>query len=458
LTAAEVSSVRPPLVQERGAGQENDSLRPLPIRSDRGVDDTAERVVDKLARLDREQMRGLVADLRLALLDAMPASEATTVETGSSDPPVHLDPVTASDAPAHGAARPEFALAIAHRSRDAQQQARRSVPRRVGAVLASGFLATVAASLLVVPAANPPARPAASAPQIASADAAATVASKLVPAVEIANAAPELPHEPVAARAAGAAAAPTTPDKGIPVSAGSLPVLAPAAGGDMAPQPQATTASSIDTRQVALNAPRQPLDSAEGRPKLRANIPMPVPSTNSEMAFRDDATGAARVQPPPIVAVAASTLSPVVEVSLPTPIIAELPPPPEPVLPVPRVAMTEQPQQSPPQAAARGVAPPPTPSMAPEVVQSLIERGDHFLSLGDIASARQFYERAVEAGSAAAATGIARTFDPQFLKQIGAVGIRGDKGKALYWYRRASDGGDGAATERMHALLAETPS
>lgn len=96
--------------------------------------------------------------------------------------------------------------------------------------------------------------------------------------------------------------------------------------------------------------------------------------------------------------------------------------------------------------------------MAPEVVQSLIERGDHFLSLGDIASARQFYERAVEAGSAAAATGIARTFDPQFLKQIGAVGIRGDKGKALYWYRRASDGGDGAATERMHALLAETPS
>lgn len=88
-------------------------------------------------------------------------------------------------------------------------------------------------------------------------------------------------------------------------------------------------------------------------------------------------------------------------------------------------------------------------------MQALLQRGDHFLALGDIVSARLSYERAAEGGSSEAATGMARTFDPQFLKQIGAVGIRGDKIKAVYWYRRASEGGDGAATERLNSLLAD---
>jgi len=164
------------------------------------------------------------------------------------------------------------------------------------------------------------------------------------------------------------------------------------------------------------------------------------------------------------VPVVVSVPSPATEVALPPVVVTELPAPPEPVAPAPPTAPTpktsERPQQSPPQAVASVTVPSPAPSsappsVAPEVVQSLLERGDHFLNLGDIASARQFYERAVEAGSASAATGIARTYDPQFLKQIGAVGIRGDKAKALYWYRRASEAGDDAASERLHVLLAE---
>jgi TPR repeat protein len=81
-----------------------------------------------------------------------------------------------------------------------------------------------------------------------------------------------------------------------------------------------------------------------------------------------------------------------------------------------------------------------------------VARGDKFLSAGDIASARSFYERAADAGSGAAALRLGATFDPNFLGRAGVLGSPGDPAQAADWYRRARDLGDAAAAERLKAF------
>ena len=78
----------------------------------------------------------------------------------------------------------------------------------------------------------------------------------------------------------------------------------------------------------------------------------------------------------------------------------------------------------------------------------LVARGDGFLSAGDIASARPFYERAADAGDGPAALRLGATFDPAFLGRVGVRGIPGDPDQASSWYRRARELG-GAAGERL---------
>ena len=102
---------------------------------------------------------------------------------------------------------------------------------------------------------------------------------------------------------------------------------------------------------------------------------------------------------------------------------------------------------------ARGsVRPPPDARVSPAEVGALVNRGDAFLSAGDIASARLFYERAADAGDAAAALRLGATFDPNFLNRAGVRGSPGDPGRAASWYRRARDLGDAAAAERLKTL------
>jgi hypothetical protein len=85
-------------------------------------------------------------------------------------------------------------------------------------------------------------------------------------------------------------------------------------------------------------------------------------------------------------------------------------------------------------------------------IAALVTRGDRFLSAGDIASARLFYERAADAGDSAAALRLGATFDPNFLGRAGVRGTPGDPAQAASWYRRARDLGDAAAAERLKSL------
>jgi hypothetical protein len=104
----------------------------------------------------------------------------------------------------------------------------------------------------------------------------------------------------------------------------------------------------------------------------------------------------------------------------------------------------------------RAAPAPPVPSAEPRQsareTAALVARGDAFLQVRDIASARLFYERAADAGDAAAATRMGETFDPAFLARAGIRGTGGDQRQALSWYRRARDLGDAEAARLLKTL------
>jgi hypothetical protein len=67
----------------------------------------------------------------------------------------------------------------------------------------------------------------------------------------------------------------------------------------------------------------------------------------------------------------------------------------------------------------------------------LLARGDALFRIGDVASARLFYERAAEAGDSQAAMRMATTFDPVSLVRAGVRNTFGDPAQASFWYDRA---------------------
>ena len=86
---------------------------------------------------------------------------------------------------------------------------------------------------------------------------------------------------------------------------------------------------------------------------------------------------------------------------------------------------------------------------------ALLARGDSLLSVGDVASARLFYERLADAGGGLAAVRLGETFDQLFLDRVRLRGVRGDPSAALFWYRRARDLGAANAEALIKALEAK---
>jgi hypothetical protein len=85
-------------------------------------------------------------------------------------------------------------------------------------------------------------------------------------------------------------------------------------------------------------------------------------------------------------------------------------------------------------------------------VAALLARGDDQFRLGDVASARLFYEYAAHAGAPNAALRLGETYDPIFLDRTQIHGVRGDIRKALFWYRRARDLGSDEAGKLLKDL------
>ena len=69
----------------------------------------------------------------------------------------------------------------------------------------------------------------------------------------------------------------------------------------------------------------------------------------------------------------------------------------------------------------------------------LLARGDALFRIGDVASARGFYERAAEKGNGQAALRLGESYDPSFLHHAHLPTVRADASAAVFWYRRARD-------------------
>ena len=73
------------------------------------------------------------------------------------------------------------------------------------------------------------------------------------------------------------------------------------------------------------------------------------------------------------------------------------------------------------------------------------------LAGGDIAAARAFLERAADAGDARALLVLGDAYDPATLTRLGAIGVKGDASRARDYYQRASEAGLAAARQRIAA-------
>jgi hypothetical protein len=84
----------------------------------------------------------------------------------------------------------------------------------------------------------------------------------------------------------------------------------------------------------------------------------------------------------------------------------------------------------------------------------MMRNGTQLMGNGDIAAARMMFQRAAEAGEAAAAFALAETYDPLVLRKLGARGgITSDIALAQIWYEKARDLGSTAAPERLERLV-----
>jgi hypothetical protein len=90
--------------------------------------------------------------------------------------------------------------------------------------------------------------------------------------------------------------------------------------------------------------------------------------------------------------------------------------------------------------------PPDQQRLADVEIAALLARGDSLLRVGDIASARLFYERASDAGDGRAALRLGATYDPGFLDRVHLPHLQGDVARALSSYSAAPQEGGAKRT------------
>lgn len=83
--------------------------------------------------------------------------------------------------------------------------------------------------------------------------------------------------------------------------------------------------------------------------------------------------------------------------------------------------------------------------------ERMMAQGDKFLESGNIEIARQFYQRAADAGFAAGALRLAATYDPGELARL-SVQVVPSPAEARRWYQRAKELGAAEAEERLVRL------
>ena len=224
----------------------------------------------------------------------------------------------------------------------------------------------------------------------------------------------------------------------------------------------------------------QRLASAESRPTVETltvtapTIPARPPRTQERVDV-----AAVPETPPPVTTVPRRTQAPA-----PQPPAAQAPVAPPPVVqppaqrveraappPVQTVERTPPaPQRTPPAQNVERVAPPapverpappqvaerspqaPARSLDPAEVDVLVKQGQQFVAAGDFVTARLVFQRAAEAGNAAAALALGASYDPVVLSRLGVRGVDADVSKARAWYQKAKEFGAPDADRRLSTL------
>lgn len=213
----------------------------------------------------------------------------------------------------------------------------------------------------------------------------------------------------------------------------------------------------------------QRLASAESRPTVETltvtapTIPARPPRTQERVDV-----AAVPEAPPPVSTVPRRTQAPA-----PQPPAVQAPVAPPPVVPPPaqRVERTPPaqnveraappvqrveraapaPERAPPQVAER-TPQPATRALDPAEVDVLVKQGQQFVAAGDFVTARLVFQRAAEAGNAAAALALGASYDPVVLSRLGVRGVDADVGKARAWYQKAKEFGAPDADRRLSTL------
>ena len=98
---------------------------------------------------------------------------------------------------------------------------------------------------------------------------------------------------------------------------------------------------------------------------------------------------------------------------------------------------------------------PEAPAADNDQTRTLISRGDHLMSLGDLAAAREFYMEALKLGAAPTTLlQVGMTYDPVVYAANKVAGLSPDRQMALQYYRQADQAGVAAARDAIAKLEA----
>lgn len=207
-----------------------------------------------------------------------------------------------------------------------------------------------------------------------------------------------------------------------PAPAGPSPAANPRA--TPAPDGAAIRATPAPSPSLPDSASREPEETAGGQPAEQVMI-MPAATVAEQItapgASVSASYGAVELEnaPPPVPAEAADQA------------------------PRPRIEAGLQPPAPVERESQPGVVSP---------ADQLVASGQTYLSHGDIAAARLYFERAAELGDIRALIGLARTYDPVIFEQLGVRGMQPDAEMAMQYYLRARAAGSPDALAGIDAL------
>lgn len=111
-----------------------------------------------------------------------------------------------------------------------------------------------------------------------------------------------------------------------------------------------------------------------------------------------------------------------------------------------------------PETSGAGAASAPPSSRIPTTPQDneralgLVAKGNEMLEEGDVAAARLYYQRGADLGLAKAAVALAETYDPNELSRWPVAGLQADVATARRWYEHALQLGAPEANDRLRRL------